>query len=297
MNRTRSSYISAICLTALAAAFSSAAGAETYISATIGSGPNGFSSKAFAANADLFTLPLNLNLYDFKSSSTKTDDVKQTSYGLDWDVAKPLRIGVKHNNLDDGTLKVSGNEAKMSFYLHKLWRSDLRTQLDLGYNASTYTPEVHPVGVNSGELNQKKNSVGLRQAIVSSFTVYGSHDTYEYDHNPTSIAYVLILRTRNNSNAASTLLAFPDKTNALGLNWRPTESLALDISSTKTTTLLDQEQKSNRFEADYQITDHLNVTAAVSKATSTELRGPNGKVVLLSATDDTYSEITLGWAF
>lgn len=87
---------------------------------------------------------------------------------------------------------------------------------------------------------QKRSTLGLSQDIISTLTVYGSHDQYRYDRNPIALAIILIRRTLNTSQAAFTLLGFPDKTNTLGMTWKPSEALSLDLSSGKTFTLLKQ---------------------------------------------------------
>jgi outer membrane cobalamin receptor len=88
-----------------------------------------------------------------------------------------------------------------------------------------------------------------------------------------------------------------------------TEALTVDLSSSKTSTQLDQELKTRRLGIDYQATDHLNFTAAISRVSATAVVTkrtifpgipawtiPAGTTVM-PATDDTYSEIGLGWTF
>ncbi len=88
-----------------------------------------------------------------------------------------------------------------------------------------------------------------------------------------------------------------------------TEAFTVDVSSSKTSTQLDQELKTRRVGIDYQVTNHLNITAAISRVAATAvvtkqtifpgipaLTIPAGTTVM-PATDDTYSEIGLGWTF
>jgi hypothetical protein len=268
------------------------AGAEAYISATYGSGPDEYSSSALSADAALPGMPLRLNLYLFKSGAAQSADVKQSVLGMDWDVSELITAGYKHNALDDGTVTVSGDEGKLSAALNQLWQSELRTRFDIGYTASIYQSS----NTGNKELAQDKIGAGLRQGITPSLTLYAGHDEYTYDKNPKNIAYLLIKRTRNNSNVAYTLLGFPDHTNLFGISWQATDALTLDISSSKTVSVLDQLQQSKRLGVDYQLTDQLNLSAAVSKSTSTLVKTALG-FTLLPATDDIYTEFSLGWAF
>jgi hypothetical protein len=110
------------------------------------------------------------------------------------------------------------------------------------------------------------------------------------------LALLLIRRTRNISQAAFTLLSFPDKTNTLGIILKPTDALSLDLSSAKTTTLLHQEQNSTRLAVDYQIGDSLSIAAAVTRVNSTAIINRFG-VTVQPATQDMYSEFSVVWDF
>ncbi|MBI5891874.1 MAG: hypothetical protein HZB47_14595 [Nitrosomonadales bacterium] len=283
-------------LAALISALPSLAHAGAYTSLTVGSGPDDYRSYTVNANAGLFDLPVQLNLSHFRAKSAQADDVTQSVVGLDWTAARLLSVGISHSKISDGTLDVSGNDAMLSFSLNELWKGELRTVIDAGYGKSDYTPAVHPIGVNSQSLIQKRNSVGLRQDLTPSFAVYGSHDRYNYDRNPTAIAIFLILSSRNTSNVAYTLLGFPDKTNSLGITWRPSDSLTLDLSSSKTVTLLEQQLVSKRLSLDYQVNDAVNIATAVTRSSSTALLRASGQTVQ-AATNDTYLDLTAGWTF
>lgn len=278
-----------ICLFGLPA--QSRAGA--YTSLTLGSGPDGYRSYEVYADADLFELPLSLNLDHFLGRSTGVKDTTQTGIGLVWDATDALSLNVRHSVTDDGILRITGNAGGIALSFGKT----LRSTFDLGYGVNDYEPSVHPVNVNSNILEQKQYTAGFRQDLAETFTVHVSHDEYRYSRDPTAIAILLILRSRNTSQAAYTLLGFPDRGTMLGMQWLPAERLTLDISSSRTVTLLDQVQKSIRLGLDYQVNDSLNIAAAVTRSSSTALIRPSTGQTVLEATQGNYPELTLGVTF
>ncbi len=306
--RTNQQPLHCALLAALPLAFPICASADTYISATAGNGPNGYRSTEVSGNANLFSTPLSLNGFVFKSSSSASEDISQSGFGLDWKISKLAKLGVKHNKVDNGSLDISGNALNLALSLNTLWDSDLLTRVDLKGAESAY--KFGDLPVRNDTINQTASSFTLNQDIGSSLTVYGGRDRYSYDRDPVNVAAFLI-RTfpRKFVSNSSTLLSFPDTTNRFGVTWQPLEPLSLDVSSSNTMTMLDQKLKTNRLGIDYQLTDHLNISAAVSKVSSTAVVAKrnilrrNGTVLiaagdpLMAATNDTYSEFSLGWTF
>jgi hypothetical protein len=283
--------------------------ADAYISATTGSGPNSYRFNEVSGYADLFKTSLSMNAMGFRSSSSAAEDVSQSTFGLDWKISKPVRLGVKHNNIYNGSVDIKGNSLNVALTLSELWDSDLLTRVDLkGANSAYRFTDL--TTVKNDTINQTSSSLSLTQDVTESLTLYGGHDQYSYDRNPLNAAIVLMrIAPRKFVNNSTTLLSFPDATNRFGITWRPLEPLTLDISSGKTRTLLDQELKTKRLGVDYQVTDHLNVSAAVSKTATTavvtkhDVMRLNGTILVpagtpvMTATDDTYTEFSLGWAF
>lgn len=296
---------SAIILASLSLAMPFGASADVYVSATTGSGPNGYRSNAVSGNAGLFDTPLSVNAFGFKSGSSASEDVSQSGFGLDWKISRLAKLGVKHNKVDNGSIDIAGNAVNLALMLNTLWSSDLLTRIDLKQAESAYKFSDLPPAVKNDTVNQATRSFTLSQDIVSSLGIYGGRDQYSYDRNPVNAAAVLMLKApRKYINTSSSLLSFPDSTNRFGITWRPLEPLTLDVSSSKTMTLLDQELRTRRLDIDYQITDHLNIAAAVSKATSTAVVTKRAYTVLvpagttlMAATDDIYTELSLGWTF
>lgn len=283
-------------LTALLFVLPSLACANADSGLTYGSGPDGFRSYAFRANVDL-AKTLELNLDYFFAKATGVENTREVGAGLTWYATELVSGNYRHSVVNDGTFEVKGNEGGLSFALDTLWQGELRTTLDLGYGAFKFkVANPQSTAASNFALTQNRNSIGLSQDIASSFSVYGSHDQYKYDKN-LDVSILLLLRNRPLLMSKTlALLAFPDKTNTLGMTWKMTDALNLDLSSAKTTTLLEQEQKSTKLAVDYQISDNLSIVAAVTRVSSSAILGPFGGTVQ-PATQDTYSEFSVGWGF
>jgi hypothetical protein len=295
-------------MAALLFALPSAAKAEADIQATSGSGPNGFSSTEVRGNADLFDSSLSVNVLGFKSDSSTADTISQSAFGLEWKTSKLATLGVTRNKQDNGLINISGNTLSLALALQTLWDSKLQTRLDLKRAASEYRFNNLPAPYDTSK--QTANTFGLSQDIAEPVTLYVTLDRYSYDSDPKQSAIRMIkIAPRRFFSTASTLLSFPDSTNTYGITWRMTEAFTVDVSSSKTSTQLDQELKTRRLGLDYQATDHLNFTVAVSRVSATAvvtkrtifpgipaLTIPAGTTVM-PATDDTYREIGLGWTF
>lgn len=283
------------CLIAMLCALPAPALADAYTSLTYGSGPDGYRSYAFTGDADI-TDSVRFKLDSFLAKATGMDDVRQTGIGLAVDPTDLLTIDYRYSSIEDGIFKVKGNEAKLSFALDTLWDGELKTDLDLGYGNFKYDPARQFAISANRTLTQTRTSYGLSQDLASSFTLYGAHDEYKYDRNVAALALVLIRRSRNTSKAAFSLLSFPDKTNTFGATWRASDSVSLDASSSKTTTVLNQELRNTRLGLDYQFNDKLNLGIAVTRSKAFAMVNRFG-VTVQPETRDTYSEVTAGWAF
>ena len=263
-------------------------------SLTSGSGPDGYRSYTFRGDADL-TRTVQLNLDYFMAKSTGEDYMREAGAGLTWYATELVSANYRYSDINDGRVEVKGNEGGLSLALDTLWQGELRTAVDFGYGAFKYraaNPQI-PAAADFS-LTQNRSSFGLSQDLSPSFTLYGSHDQYKYDRDVVGAARLLLRKFH--LAAAFRLLAFPDKTNTLGMTWKTTDAISLDFSSAKTTTLLEQEQKSTKLGVDFQINSKLSIAAAITRVSATAVYGPLGGT-LQQATQDTYSEFSLGWGF
>jgi len=283
-------------IVALLFVFPVAAYADADTRLTYGSGPDGYHSYAFKANADIVKT-VELNLDYFFAQATGVANTREIGAGLTWYATELASGNYRYSVINDGTFEVKGNEGGLSFALDTLWQGELRTSLDLGYGAFKYKiANPQTIAASNFERTQNRSSFGLSQDLASSFTVYGSHDKYKYDKN-IDASILLLLRNRPLLLSRTlALLAFPDKTNTLGMTWKTTDALSIDLSSAKTTTLLEQEQKSIKLAVDYRMGDSLSIAAAVTRVNNSAIIRPNG-VIGQPATQDTYSEFSVGWGF
>jgi hypothetical protein len=273
-------------------------------SLTFGSGPNDYRSYAFKANVGIFKLPLQIDLDHFQANSTGGSNMKESGAGLTWNATELLSANYRRSSIDDGTFDVAGNEGGLSFGLDTLWESDLHTSLNVGYGTFDYTPTTIARAKLASKLtlSQNRKSIGLSQDITPTFSLYATHDQYEYERYQTFngdlrvLAIALFRRTVNASKVAFTLVSFPDKTNTLGMSWKPQDKLTLDLSSGKTNTVLEQQLKNTRLSADLQLNEKFSLIAAVTRSNSSAVTTAAGRV-LQPETSNTYTELSAGWAF
>lgn len=287
---------SAIPLATLLLALPCLAQAEGHAALSYGSGPDSYRSYSFAGDVDL-SKSVRFSLDHFLAQTTGASNTRQTGAVLSWQALELLAINYRYSETNDGTFAVKGNEGGLSFALDTLWQGELQTSLDLGYGSFKYkAANPQTVAASNFVLTQDQNSFGLNQELSSNLTLYGSHDQYKYDRNVRNLAIFLLKRSRNTSKAAFSLLAFPDKTNTLGLVWRANNDLKLDLSSSKTTTLLDQQLKNTRMGIDYQLGDRLDMGISVTRSTASAMVNNSG-VIVQPETRDNYWETTAGWSF
>ena len=266
--------------------------AEAFTGLTYGSGPDGYRSYSFTGDVGL-SKTVSLSLDYFVSKANGAEDARARGARLSWDATELISFNYRRSASNDENSKGEGNEGGLSLALDTLWQSELRTTLDIGYAEFKFDMRKLFPNLPNPTLTQNINRYGLSQDIGSSFTLYGSHDQYKYDRNVSQFP-IPVRRRPLLINKALTLAAFPDKTNTVGITWKATDALNLDLSYDKTTTKRAQELRNTRLGADYQISDKVNIAVAVIRSTSSAMvTGPT----VLQATRDTYSEVTAGWAF
>lgn len=259
-----------LALASISLALPLTATAEIYLSATTGSGPNGFRFNELRGEADIFDTAFSANMFGYRSSSSAAEDVSQSGLGLDWRVSELAKVGIKHNKVNNSSIDISGNALSLGLSMNTLWDSELLTRLDLKRTDSTYTFNDLPPAVKNDTIKQTANSFGLTQDFTQTLSVYGGYDRYSYDRDPRNAASVLLrLAPRRYVNTATSLLSFPDKSYRLGISWRLYDPLTLDLSGSKTSTQLEQSIKTTRLGIDYRLSDQVNISAAVSRVAAT----------------------------
>jgi len=267
--------------------------ADSYAALTLGNGPNDYRSYALRGNTNL-SESLQLNLDYFLSKVPGSNDSRQAGIGFSWQASNIFMIDYRHSKINDGTVDVKGNEGGLTIELNPIWEGDLRTALDMGYGDFKYSPENPPAGTNP-TLTQNSSRIGINQEITPTFNLYLSREKYKYDRNVILIAQLLIMN-RNFSKAAN-LLAFPDEASTLGVTWKPIDDLNLNLSTSKTITMLNQELRTNQLGLDYQVNDRFNIGAAIVINSSSDKKNKAGTIILQKGTRDIYREITVGMAF
>ena len=261
---------------------------------TYGYDQNEYRSIAFRGDIDLsqdFTLNLDhLHAETSDIVSMQQSGIGLTAYATDW-----LSGHYRYSETNDTVFLVRGNEGDVSLSLNPLWHSELSTRLGGGYAGFIYS-SAHPAANGGRSLSQNRRSYSLSQDLTASFSAYATFDQYDYEVDLTKLIVFLALRSRIAPISANAFLSFPDITRTLGFTLKATDKLTLDISTSKTTTVLEQNLVNNRLGVDYQFTDDLNIGVAITRSTSTDLLRNTG-VVVQPATDTTFNEVTASWYF
>jgi hypothetical protein len=262
---------------------------------TYGYDQNGYRSFAFKGNIDLSSdVLLHLDHLHAESSgivSLRQSGIGLTTYATDW-----LSGHYRYSETNDTVFLVRGNEGDISLDLNALWNSELRTTLGGGYAGFIYA-NANPPDTGSGRsLSQTRRSYNLSQDLTTSLSAYAAFDQYAYEVDLVDLIILLIRRARIAPISAGAFLSFPDITRAAGLTWKATDKLTFDLSSSKTTTILEQSLISSRLGVDYQLSDTWNAGVAVTRSTTSDLLRNTG-VVVQPATDTTFNEVTASWYF
>jgi hypothetical protein len=285
-----------VCLLALPAlALPGIALAAGRAALTYGYDQNGYRSIAFRGDIDVaqdFSLDLDhLHAETSDIVSMQQSGIGLTAYATDW-----LSGHYRYSETNDTVFLVRGNEGDVSLSLNPLWHSELRTRLGGGYAGFIYS-NAHPPADGSGRsLSQTRRSYSLSQDLTTSLSAYAAFDQYAYEVDLVDLIILLIRRSRIAPISAGAFLSFPDITRAAGLTWKATDKLTFDLSSSKTTTILEQSLISSRLGVDYQLSDTWKAGVAVTRSTTSDLLRNTG-VVVQPATDTTFNEVTASWYF
>jgi len=279
--------------------FASLSCAGSDVSLTYGGGSDRYQSYAFQAGVDVPKLPLQLDLDYYHIRTDGTEVLTQTGYGLTWKPTDWALANYRFVTIKEDTFEVTGNEYGASLYLNHFWQGRLYTRLDIGLGDYEYEPDVRPIvaALIAGRVpDQRRYSLGLSQNITEDVYVYGAYDEYRYSTDPAFLASLLIRRFRQATNAASTLVSFPDVGRTLGVGWYATDKLTLDLSYANTDTVIGQQQDSKRLNLSYRVNDEATFNAALTSANSAAVTAPNGMTVI-QASDSTILEIGITYTF
>lgn len=268
-----------------------------YSELTLGTGPDDYRSHALRASADLFKLPVQLNLDWFRARAGGEELMRQSGAGFGGDFSSRVSANYRYSKTNDEEFEVAGNEIGLSLKLNEYWRSSLTTYLNLGYGAYDYKPLSLSVNATLESLipDQSRASITINQDITTRLTIHGSYDRYRYTRDPVATVLRMLLPSQNTSTVAFTLLSFPDTTHSFGLTWAPLPRLNLDTTYSTTDTFL-RRQTYTQLGADYQLNDQLNFVATITHTRNTAVLTIGGKT-LLDTTRSTYFDLSAGWSF
>jgi hypothetical protein len=270
------------------------------VSLTYNSAPDDYRSHAFAANVDLFSLPLQAT-FDYLSATANDAEVtREAGIGLKWRATDWLSASYRYSRVTEEIFDVKGKEALLGFNLNKIWKSELGTRLDIGYGEYIYTANVGRPAVQAFIANlmpdQKRYRLGLSQDITQDLTIYAVHDAYRYTKDPVTLARFLNRRPRINSSRVSVLLAFPDRTNTLGVTWSAASKITLDASYADTRTVVDQKLETSQITVTYRPVSSTSISLGVSRGTASAVRNAAGNIVISESAGTSWTA-SVGYEF
>lgn len=268
--------------------------AENYLSATLGSGAGDYRSAQALADLELGSPDWLLDLDYYRAASNGTVSTASGA-GLSWFASRFFNGRYRYGRTDDGTLAATSHEFGAGFALQELWQGELRTLLDLGYAATRQTAQGGARRNNVYTLpEQQRASFKLTQNLSPSIRLFVGHDQYRYARDPSTLAQLIVRRTRM-LNTALTVLNFPDRSNNLGLRWQGT-AWHSEISMARTDTYLRQQFNDARLKIGRTLGQDWEIDATLTQSRASEVRTGTGALVQ-AASRDHYLEITLGYTF
>lgn len=262
-------------------------------------GPDRYHAYEVRADADIPTLPLNVELSNFVARQDHAEIANALEFGLNWKATRWLDLGARHKRVDAEVFDLDGRNASAGIKLNPLWSSDLETRLMLGYGDMNYDPNARPAvkaALKRILPKLKQSTLGLAQDITPNLNVSISFDDYRYTKDPVNVARMIIRRIKRPNNGVFELIGFPDRTVSIAANWMTGERFTIDGSYARTMTVLDQRQENIRLGLTYQATPNLVLGCAVQHSITGQLKRPNGDP-FIESNKTNYIELSAGISY
>lgn len=273
--------------------------AEGTVALSQGLGPDQYRATSLSGEIDLFELPFHLNAEHFVARIEGHEEINQTTAGVLWSPFALVSAEISRTHLKETLFNLNGTLYGLHFNAEQLWQGKHSTRVDLEYGDYEYDVNARPnveAALARFIPEQKRYSLGLEQELGMLFSLYASHDEYEYTEDPLILARLLLRRARNPASPVFVLISFPDRTDTLGFSWTATEKLAVEISHTKTSTVVDQVLESTQLGASYSFTDRFSLFANIARtrmgAINTARRG-----TVVDSEKGTYLELSAAFRF
>jgi len=260
----------------------------------LGSGPDGYRSHEVSGWVDVFHWPLVFDARHFLAHSSEGRLIEELGWGLSWQPAGWLLTNYKQKKTRGEDLGIKTNEVGAEFIISSLWQAERETRFGLAYSKSAYSSNAaRPVvaALISRILPEaEKYSYSIEQEILPEFSVSLGYDEYRYSKDPLSVARFLLRRLRRPNSSVFELTSFADHSANLELSWRPSEIWSLKFSKARTVTVAQQRLDSLGLETSYRFNKAFQMGASVTHSTSTDVKRPNGTILVEGAASN-YFEI------
>jgi hypothetical protein len=273
--------------------------AETELGLGMGFGADMFRSYELNASTDLFNWPLQLDVTKYLGRSDGVTVMDNTEIGVDWFATKALALGVRHRKAEGDYFHTSGNDIHAGFDLNSLWDSKATTTVDFGLGWHDYAlnpARPQPPALVAILPTVRKSSVSLTQEIAAGLSLTAGINDYRYNRDPVALARAVIRRLGRPVAAVYELTSFTDRSTELGVHWKATERLTLDLSYQRSNTVLDQRQEATRLRVEFQLSKLATVEWGISRSTANTARSPSG-IVIAESGKSTLNEIAARFQF
>lgn len=263
---------------------------------TAGAGADDYRSYALSAALDLGESGWQASVDYFTADDGATE---QYGAGLEWQQSSMTSWNLHATQTQESQLDVAGYSGGGSWWLNQLWQGEAGTRLDLSYGYADYTPHTRqplPARLADAVPEQHRYTIGITQELNSAVSLYLTHDEYEYSEDPKVLASFLARRLPVLVSGVYSLLSVPDATNTAGLTWSTPAELAIDLSFSRTTTVINQALENARCGLTWYLNESWSIGLAASRSRNSAVIGSAG-VTQVEAGEDDFFEASVGMNF
>lgn len=282
--------------TPLLCTLSLSAHAAGHVNLTGGVGADDYRSYALSAALDLGESGWQASVDYFTADDGATE---QYGAGLEWQQSDTTSWNLHTTRTQDSQLDVAGYSGGGSWWLNPLWQGEAGTRLDLGYGYEEYTPRTRqplPARLADAVPEQHRYSVGITQELNTAVSLYLAHDKYRYSEDPKVLARFLARRLPVLVSGVYSLLSVPETTNTLGLTWNTPVELVINLSFSKTITIIDQALASARCGLTWYLNESGSIGLAASRSRNSAVIGSAGATQVEAGEND-FFEASVGMNF
>ena len=241
------------------------------LSYTRGNGSGGYGSHSLEANVEPAALPLSLGFNATQSLVDGAEVSTQVGASVGWRASPVWSFAANLSTANDDLLNVSSQGLSVAWNLHKLWQGRRTTRLEVGRNVSDYSLQKGTQALVGRIPQQRRTRLDVRQGLSDAVDVYLGLETYDYSQDPVDLARALLNRKVRRVAAANMLSDLTDRSQTVGLGWSLADAWNLDVSTTRSSTVVGQNQWQKAVALSFIFHPKASVTLVYSDSSSDAL--------------------------